>query len=35
MDEKENKLNEELAAENKNETAEAQQPQENETSLEE
>lgn len=35
MDEKENKLNEELAAENKNETAEAQQPQESETSLEE
>lgn len=35
MDEKENKLNEKLAAENKNETAEAQQPQENETSLEE
>lgn len=35
MDEKENKLNEELAAENENETAEAQQPQESETSLEE
>ena len=35
MDEKENKLNEELAAENKNETAETQQPQESETSLEE
>ena len=35
MDKKENKLNEELAAENKNETAEAQQPQESETSLEE
>lgn len=35
MDEKENKLNEELAAENKNETAKAQQPQESETSLEE
>ena len=33
MDKKENKLNEELAAENKNETAEAQQPQESDTPI--